>query len=338
MIGGSGTARGTGDERDEGERVDILAELQELALASRLKRLSEALMAEADLLYQDLGVDFRPRWFPVFYTLSRHSPMTITQLAQALGLTHPAVSQVASQLYAAGLIQDRRDQDDDRRRLLSLSPAGRRTLLRLEPVWIEIRAAAREVLSDADADLLREVERLETVIARRSVVDRVRERLGLPAREAVQIVGYRPAYKKHFRALNEDWLRGRFSVEEHDARMLNDPNGTIIRKGGEVLFALIGSQVVGTGALVQHTGGLLELCKMAVVPAMRGRGIGRRLAEAIIARAQATGSTWLYLQTSPRLEEALRLYRRLGFRRVRKNPLPRPEYDRCSVTMRLKLA
>ena len=74
--------------------MDILAELGELALASRMKRLSEALMKDAAGLYADLGVDFHPRWFPIFHALGRRSPLAIGEMAQGLGLTHPAISQV----------------------------------------------------------------------------------------------------------------------------------------------------------------------------------------------------------------------------------------------------
>jgi DNA-binding MarR family transcriptional regulator/GNAT superfamily N-acetyltransferase len=316
---------------------DVIAELEELALASRLKHLSESMLKEADILYQDLGVTFEPRWFLVFHTLGRHGPMTITDLAQSLGLTHPAVSQVAAQLLAAGLIGESRDGRDGRRRLIGLSPSGRRMRQRLEPVWAEIKAAARKVLVEADVDLLRGLERLEAVLAQRSITDRVRAELGLAQRHAIRIVDYRPAYKKHFRALNEEWLNAYFTVEEQDARLLNDPNGTILRKGGAVLFALVGDEVAGTGALVRHTERLLQLCKTAVTPRMRGRGIGRRLTEALIARAQTIGGEWLYLQTSFQLKAATRLYQRLGFRRLGINPLAGPQFARPTITMRLKL-
>jgi GNAT superfamily N-acetyltransferase len=150
-------------------------------------------------------------------------------------------------------------------------------------------------------------------------------------------VDYRPAYKKHFRTLNESWLREYFTVESADAHLLADPNGRIIRKGGLVLFALWDGDVVGTAALLRHGPDVWELAKMAVAAAVRGRGIGRVLAEAVLARAREEGAVRLYLQTSSRLEAALRLYRTLGFRRVRNHPLPGDPYCRCTITMKLDL-
>jgi DNA-binding MarR family transcriptional regulator/GNAT superfamily N-acetyltransferase len=317
--------------------MDIMAELGELALASRLKRMSEALMKDAAGFYDDLGVSFQPRWFTVFFTLGRRSPLAVGELAQGLGLTHPAVSQVADQLVRAGLARQRKDRRDDRRRLLSLTPAGKRLHRRLVPVWTEVRAAARELLDEAGTDLLVNMEHVEAALAQRSVMDRVRGRLGMAATGTLRIAEYRPAYKKHFKTLNEEWLRTTFEIEEHDARILNDPNGTVIRKGGAILFALLDAEVVGTAALVRHPDDMLELCKMAVAPHVRRRGIGTALVQAIITHARDRGAPALYLQTSPRLADAVRLYRRLGFRALKRNPLPRPEYARCSITMALDL-
>jgi ribosomal protein S18 acetylase RimI-like enzyme len=52
---------------------------------------------------------------------------------------------------------------------------------------------------------------------------------------------------------------------------------------------------------------------LSVAPDARGRGIGRRLVDACIARARADRAAVLGLHTSPVMREALALYLRLGF-------------------------
>ena len=54
---------------------------------------------------------------------------------------------------------------------------------------------------------------------------------------------------------------------------------------------------------------------LAVDPAMGGRGIGRALAEACVARAKAEGRTGMTLYTLPTMTVAHRLYESMGFRR-----------------------
>jgi ribosomal protein S18 acetylase RimI-like enzyme len=56
---------------------------------------------------------------------------------------------------------------------------------------------------------------------------------------------------------------------------------------------------------------------LAVAPATQGRGVGRALVEACIARARADGRSRLVLLTLPTMTSAHALYRSLGF-----EPLP----------------
>jgi ribosomal protein S18 acetylase RimI-like enzyme len=55
---------------------------------------------------------------------------------------------------------------------------------------------------------------------------------------------------------------------------------------------------------------------IAVDPDWRGRGVGRRLLEALIDHARATGETGLSLSVSRQNPVALRLYESLGFRAI----------------------
>ena len=61
-------------------------------------------------------------------------------------------------------------------------------------------------------------------------------------------------------------------------------------------------------------------------PAFRGKGLGRVLAEKIIAEARAIGYGKLRLDTvEPAMADAVAMYRKLGFRPIapyRANPMP----------------
>ncbi len=320
--------------------MDFIADLMELALATRLKRLSDRLMRDVSQVYRDMGIDFKANWFSILYALGRESTMSVTELARMLGLSHPAINQIASQLIARGLVIQSKDPSDERKRLLHLSGRGKRFIEELEPVWSEIRTANRGLLREAGVDLLKDLARLEAALDDNSMANRVNKRLGLPTVPRVKIVDYRPAYKKHFIALNIEWLEKYFTVEETDISILSDPNRRIIKKGGSILFALMDGEVVGTCALIRHGEGVMELAKMGVTPGAQGHGVGTALAEAIIRRARASGAKRLYLHTSPVLKKACRLYRRLGFRKVKRSPVPGDDakrYRRCSIAMSLKL-
>jgi DNA-binding MarR family transcriptional regulator/ribosomal protein S18 acetylase RimI-like enzyme len=317
--------------------MDLIRELGALAIATRLRRLADTLQTDVSHVYDELGVDFQARWFAVLAALRRGAPATVTDLADRLGLSHQAVSKTLRSMDERGLIRNVEDPTDRRRRQVDLTARGRRLGDRLEDVWREIRAANRELLAEVHSDLLSDLDRLEDALAATSMADRVRARLGLDPHDPVRIVDYRPAYKKHFRRLNEAWLGDRFTVEPEDARILADPNGRIIRRGGAVLFALVDDEVAGTCALIRHNADLWELAKMAVAPDHRRRGLGRRLTRAAIARAREAAAPRLWLRTSPHLRAAGRLYRSLGFRRTRKQPFETDAYRRETFAMVLDL-
>ena len=54
------------------------------ALGGRLRRLSDRIDREAKALYEERGVAFEQRWFPVFNCLRSGEPMSVTDLADRL--------------------------------------------------------------------------------------------------------------------------------------------------------------------------------------------------------------------------------------------------------------
>jgi DNA-binding MarR family transcriptional regulator len=146
------------------------------ALGARLRRISDRIDREADALYQALHLDFEQRWFGVVNQLVLHQTRTVGEIAEALGVSHAAVSQVRSALAESGLLVAEIDPADARKRVLKLSAAGKRLALKLAPIWSALNDAARELDAEANG-VARVLERLEAALDRRSLTDRVRTRL-----------------------------------------------------------------------------------------------------------------------------------------------------------------
>src|SRR5437764_3062251 len=95
-----------------------------LLLGSRLKRLSEALFAGVDEVYRGQGVELPSRCVPMLLLLRDNGALGITELAGHPGQSHPAVSQLSRTLLDHGVVVQKADPGDERRRLLALSPRG----------------------------------------------------------------------------------------------------------------------------------------------------------------------------------------------------------------------
>jgi GNAT superfamily N-acetyltransferase len=83
-------------------------------------------------------------------------------------------------------------------------------------------------------------------------------------------------------------------------------------------IAEIDGERVGAVLVVKQSRSTAKLRLLIVEPAARGRGLGRRLVEECIAFARAKGYRKLALWTQSNLAAARAIYKRCGFRLVRK--------------------
>jgi GNAT superfamily N-acetyltransferase len=152
---------------------------------------------------------------------------------------------------------------------------------------------------------------------------------------SLEIVRFDPAYREHFRWLNVAWIGRYFKVEPIDELVLGDPEGQILAKGGEILFAKLGTRVVGTVGLKREGVDTYELTKMAVDERWQARGYGQTLFEAALGLAREKGARRVVLYTQTALASAVTMYRKNGFTEVSGADLSR--YSRCDLMMELVL-
>jgi putative acetyltransferase len=150
------------------------------------------------------------------------------------------------------------------------------------------------------------------------------------------VVRYRPEFRPVFASLNRRWIETLFAIEPRDEAVLNDPEGEIIAQGGDVFFLLDGTEhPVGTCALIPARDSSWYLTKMAVDPAVQGRGYGELLLRAAVEWARAQGGSRVTLTSNRRLAPALALYRKHGFHEV---PLEPEDAGYARVDIRMELA
>jgi ribosomal protein S18 acetylase RimI-like enzyme len=94
---------------------------------------------------------------------------------------------------------------------------------------------------------------------------------------------------------------------------------------GRLLLVECEGQLAGCVALHALEPGICEMKRLYLRPRFRGRGLGRAVAERIIAEARQIGYRRMRLDTvEPVMKDAVAMYRKLGFKEIasyRTNPI-----------------
>ena len=109
-----------------------------------------------------------------------------------------------------------------------------------------------------------------------------------------------------------DQVNAYFEAKAYSAELAGLP-GAYARPRGRLLLAQIDGQPAGCVAFRPFGSDACEMKRMFVAPALQGRGVGRALAERLIAEARASGYARMLLDTGFLQVEAQTLYHSLGF-------------------------
>lgn len=162
------------------ERPGDTASHPDPTLRGSLRPLRELLAAMDDdiaSLYAERGVaGVRPRFTMAIIRLHHLGPLTVRQLAEQVDVTHSAMSQTVSEMRREGLVASVPGVDA-RTRVVELTQQGRAMVPFLEAEWRATEDTWAELDEEVPYPLARVVEDLRAALARRSFLQRLRERV-----------------------------------------------------------------------------------------------------------------------------------------------------------------
>ena len=312
--------------------ADVVADLGETFLGSRLKRLAERMQGGASRFVGTLGMDVQPTHMGLLAALDR-SPMTVGQLVEAVGTSQPGVTRGVGQLIAMGLVESARGADQ-RQKMLCLTDAGTAAMVRIKlQVWPQLERAVKTITDGLSGGFLDQIAAIEQALAEKPL-----ELHAAEAGPALRVREYSPELQALFHDINAEWISDMFQLEPADREVLEDPQTHILDGGGAILFVEApGLGIIGTCALRKTGPHSAELTKMGVRAAARGLKAGEYLLAATIARAQEMGIDDLYLLTNSKCGSAIHLYEKLGFAHDAEVMAKyAARYQRCDVAMRYR--
>lgn len=129
--------------------------------------------ADVARLYTERGVaGVRPRFSMALVRLHYRGPLTITELAEQVEVTHSAMSQTVTTMRRAGLVETAVGSDARTRRVV-LTGRGREVVPFLVEEWRATERAFAELEAEVPYALTRVVADLAAALERRPFLERV---------------------------------------------------------------------------------------------------------------------------------------------------------------------
>lgn len=157
--------------------MEYLRVLGPLVLDHRFRRMTEAMLKAAETVYDHSGLQFRGRWTSTYLLLAEEGSLGVTDIADRIGLTHPAVISILDEMSAARLVTNIVSRTDRRRREISLTSQALAMKTELVRIWEELANSQAQRFAAAGCDIVRVLNEVEDGMNDFSIASEVLSRL-----------------------------------------------------------------------------------------------------------------------------------------------------------------
>jgi len=255
-----------------------------------------------------LGSDLSLGEARVLYELAQADGRTAAEVSRTLMLDKARVSRILARFRTRGYVRSRPSAENGKRRLLSLTDAGRKTFAALDRgARDQMETLLGRIAADARPRLVSAMREVRSVLDR-SASEGGEVRLRKPAPGDLGWVAHRQMalYAKEY---GWDWTFEGLVCEILAGFVAHSDAGN-----EDAWIAERGGAVVGSVFLMKSDDPRIGKLRLLYVEASaRGHGIGGRLVKACIDRARELGYSKLTLWTNDVLVAARHIYQAAGF-------------------------
>ncbi|TNJ41199.1 MarR family transcriptional regulator [Tamlana fucoidanivorans] len=142
---------------------DFIKALGYKALDNRLKRISDRILHDTRKFFKHIDIDVEPSWHLVFKLLRQNETLTMVDIAQQLGYSHPSTVVMLKKMTAKGFIVSEKDSIDKRKLNIKLTQKSIDLLPDLEQIWDSCEDAIYKMLNK-DLSILKHIDTIEEAL------------------------------------------------------------------------------------------------------------------------------------------------------------------------------
>lgn len=299
---------------------------------NEIRKHSRQLVRELDVVRGVyLGTGYTLTQCHVLFELAANGKLGLMELAAILLINKSNTSRTVKRLVELGLVKTEKTEDDNRKKMFSLTTGGQSVLARtvnLADVQVE---SAISVLSRDEQETVIEGLKLYGDALRKG---RLQSTFGIRKIRRADS----PAVAKIIREVMTEFgaVGEGYSITDPE---VDDMYANYRDKRSCYLVVVQDEKIMGCGGLAPLEGGKTTTCelrKMFFLPQARGFGMGRRMLAMLMKEARKRGFTECYIETLQRMKAANTLYRNFGFEPVKRS-LGNTGHARCDSRYLLKL-
>jgi DNA-binding MarR family transcriptional regulator len=123
-------------------------------LANMAVRLRDSISDDATIMLKESNVKTPVNDISLILYLSENDKCPITSIAQALSYSHQRVTSRISTLEKLDLVLRLEDQQDQRKKIICLTPSGKSDILKINKIYKNAAKAIEGVFDEIDNDLM----------------------------------------------------------------------------------------------------------------------------------------------------------------------------------------